>query len=644
MSAIKANQVLNLDGDRIGSVVVDSIANMKNLNPEIEANATVELLGYYSKGDGGGGTFYWDSTSIEDDNGGTIIEATGVVDGRWIRNYSGAVNVKWFGAVGDGVVDDTVAFQTALLNTLALYVPSGAYILDIDTHGELTNYTGFEDKGVIIRGCKNTVLRCKHTKAGNYVIRIGGSFGETGPLLENLIIESYTTTAYDTKNYSWNGGTPITSGNNECGAYLASPNNSLVAPTIKNCTFRGFSGQAVLLGSSSNALIDDNCYFSDNLISISLDNTAGYSVTLPQINNNYIQKNKYGITNRDYLNNVGTLVAGGIISNNALDNCDYPIALDERAGGENSNITVHSNWFEGNNNAGYIVTQGCLDLYNVQVGAGMDYQVQDNTNTSNITLNSRGFVVTGQDEGAGGRDVFVVRENGIENCHFDDDGTESAPIIKWWNDRDTGIYRKSDNSLGFVCGGDATLYLENSGSYDGKLRTLRTNIELNAPTNVTLSSDNGGSTRYIQLRPADNGIRIGPDNTLSVGTSALRASVIYAATGAISTSDDREKTYIDITDAEKAVALEIKANMKKFKWNEAIESKGIDKARIHFGTSAQAVKAIFAKHGLDAGSYGLFTYDEWEQEVDEEGVVTLEAGNRYGIRYEELLCFIIGAM
>jgi len=112
MSAIKANQVLNLDGDRIGSVVVDSIANMKNLNTEIEANATVELLGYYSKGDGGGGTFYWDSTSIEDDNGGTIIQATGVVDGRWIRNYSGAVNVKWFGAV-DGGDDCTDAVNAA---------------------------------------------------------------------------------------------------------------------------------------------------------------------------------------------------------------------------------------------------------------------------------------------------------------------------------------------------------------------------------------------------------------------------------------------------------------------------------------------------------------------------------------------------
>ena len=129
MSAIKANQVLNLDGDRIGSVVVDSIANMKNLNTEIEANATVELLGYYSKGDGGGGTFYWDSTSIEDDNGGTIIEATGVVDGRWIRNYSGAVNVKWFGAKGDNSNDDTWAVNTALNYFKKVFIPKGEYKL-----------------------------------------------------------------------------------------------------------------------------------------------------------------------------------------------------------------------------------------------------------------------------------------------------------------------------------------------------------------------------------------------------------------------------------------------------------------------------------------------------------------------------------
>ena len=141
MSAIKTNQVLNLDGDRIGSVVVDSIANMKNLNTEIGANATVEVLGYYSKGDGGGGTFYWDSTSVEDDNGGTIIEATGVADGRWIRNCSGSVNVKWFGAVGDYSdatqtgTNDSPSVEAAILfieNTEknTLFFPDGYYYLE----------------------------------------------------------------------------------------------------------------------------------------------------------------------------------------------------------------------------------------------------------------------------------------------------------------------------------------------------------------------------------------------------------------------------------------------------------------------------------------------------------------------------------
>jgi len=84
--------------------IVNSIDELKTIS-NLEA---VNALGYYTKGDGGGGTFYWDSTSTETDNGGTIIQATGVTTGRWKRVYSGgAVNVKWFGAKGDGITDDT---------------------------------------------------------------------------------------------------------------------------------------------------------------------------------------------------------------------------------------------------------------------------------------------------------------------------------------------------------------------------------------------------------------------------------------------------------------------------------------------------------------------------------------------------------
>jgi hypothetical protein len=64
---------------------------------------------------------------------------------------------------------------------------------------------------------------------------------------------------------------------------------------------------------------------------------------------------------------------------------------------------------------------------------------------------------------------------------------------------------------------------------------------------------------------------------------------------------------------------------------------------------AQDIKDAFARHGLDAHSYGMFCYDEWEaiEEIVEDGVViqaSSPAGSRYGIRYDELLAFIIAAI
>jgi len=70
--------------------------------------------GHTGNGDGGEGDWYWHSTSTATDNNATIIKATAITTGRWIRFYSGAVNVKWFGAKGDGTTDDSAAIQAAI--------------------------------------------------------------------------------------------------------------------------------------------------------------------------------------------------------------------------------------------------------------------------------------------------------------------------------------------------------------------------------------------------------------------------------------------------------------------------------------------------------------------------------------------------
>jgi len=144
-------------------------------------------------------------------------------------------------------------------------------------------------------------------------------------------------------------------------------------------------------------------------------------------------------------------------------------------------------------------------------------------------------------------------------------------------------------------------------------------------------------------------------SAMTLGGASNLWSEVFAANATINTSDDREKTYLTIEDAERQCALEIKANLRKFKWNDSIAEKG-DAARIHFGASAQTIKTIFESHGLDAHQYGLFCYDEWEAEeaipaeldaegnVVYEGVPAKESGNKYGVRYSELLCFIMAAI
>jgi len=172
------------------------------------------------------------------------------------------------------------------------------------------------------------------------------------------------------------------------------------------------------------------------------------------------------------------------------------------------------------------------------------------------------------------------------------------------------------------------------------------------------------------------------DNSRDLGTVGNRWNDAYITNGVTTGSDGNDKQDIrDLTEAEQRVAVACKGLLKAWRWKSAVEEKG-DDARIHCGIIAQDLQAAFAAEGLDAGRYAMFMSNTWwetqtevpaveavAEVLDEDGNVVTEAveaadaytrtdtydtqeeapegateRTRLGVRYSELLAFIIAAI
>lgn len=134
---------------------VDNVADLKALTPPSSGSAIVQVLGYYQppgntvngytqKADAGGGLFYWDSNSVLADDGGVVfIPDSAPATGRWIRVFDGPVDINWFGAYPDYILDNgtvnpsptpneafvNLASSYARANDSRVNVPSGIYLM-----------------------------------------------------------------------------------------------------------------------------------------------------------------------------------------------------------------------------------------------------------------------------------------------------------------------------------------------------------------------------------------------------------------------------------------------------------------------------------------------------------------------------------
>jgi hypothetical protein len=142
-----------------------------------------------------------------------------------------------------------------------------------------------------------------------------------------------------------------------------------------------------------------------------------------------------------------------------------------------------------------------------------------------------------------------------------------------------------------------------------------------------------GYTTLMTLQRSNGNLFPGANGTQNFGNASFRWDTIFATNGTINTSDANQKQNIaDLDEAEKRVAVRLKGLIKKFKFKNAVANKG-DAARIHVGVIAQDVKTAFEAEGLDATKYGVFCSDILE-----------DGSEQLGVRYQELFAFIISAL
>lgn len=106
------------------STSLASIAALQAATSATLPVAPVNVLGFASATDGGGGTFAVGTTTTA--NGCTIFNDA---SGRsWYRQGPNTpVNVRWCGAKGNGVTNDSTAFANVVGTTKSIFVPDGNY-------------------------------------------------------------------------------------------------------------------------------------------------------------------------------------------------------------------------------------------------------------------------------------------------------------------------------------------------------------------------------------------------------------------------------------------------------------------------------------------------------------------------------------
>ena len=690
--------------------------------------------------------------------------ASGSNTERYLPEFLGdVVNVKNFGAVGNGINDDTTAFQSAIASGKAVFIPEGTYKLNTDLNGVFcgvgnSTFTGGTVNGsTILRGIaqrNSDIVNVKDfgakgdgetndTEAIQVALDAGAGktvFIPAGVYLISATLIAHAGTKiigagkcdYWKSAYSTTGTVLKTTGvgnpsqwtditgedTNEtpllvCGGngiyvddltlYTDESTNTwsigLFYPAVKQCGFHRIGAYGF-----SNAPIYLDCTWGSNVTALT---SLHPSVVTGDGMNEFYGEDFFARAKKITISNKGETEIGNT-------EC-YGVKVKGTT--RNPDSYNNSTWLWSAGGASDIVfnkgrTTGILVDGAMNTGNGAIQGIRFN----NVDIRMR----SGCDYGYG---IYLNRCNRISfrGGYSEVSNTHDGRGYANFSTTNTYLVSFEDIEYGFYVSlnDTATSYRLDRGVpsvYDGSLYKPSVRVttksgsvvsnEIKTPypnfsiRTIDIATENNEYTisrndliRFDVSNSSAKSIEVGDNITLllnasarpketsthNLGSSSYKWATIYvdsvgkannrvengyfnnisANSGSISDSDKNLKS--NITDVDNNL-LRAWGNIeiKLFRFNDAVEKKG-EKARIHAGIIAQDVEKAFSSEGIDASRYGLFCYDSWddvyedelivdkEESIDDETGVTIPAkthiekrlvskgGSRYGIRYEEAL-------
>ncbi|MFQ9285835.1 MAG: tail fiber domain-containing protein [Sutterella wadsworthensis] len=571
-----------------------------------------------------------------------VVKARGSTELRTLgERFADVVNVKDFGAKGDGVADDTAAIQAAIATRKSVFFPEpkAFYNITDEIGPKWPGQKLFANSKV--RGMIRNVTNDRRLAIIGDPLRADGAAPQAG--LINLCFY----------------GNPLSTGGIVLATNLNAGNPDW-SDASKDCVIDHCAvdyvghGWALEVYSWCNTISDFTCYegnLKGCLYADSANQNTSLGLYLTGCTEQSLQIGGDGSQRR----NRGNLFAGLVVQQSGGSVGCVTIA-------DADNTVITSLYSERNKSSSCVVhidataTGTCINGASHLSGGAVVIQNEGKNTTVTSVVSSN---VTGA--------IVENKGNGSIVSHSIDWLPDVVPTGVKFSDRSTAKSGVYFDSVGF---GDLKLrnYAPSIEFEDMSASQKKLRIKVDQGV-LRAEYDAAGDGKYSQLLFAINSavpemnidgmVRPNTDGSRNLGTGSRRWANIYASTGTINTSDAREKTAVASPD-DALMRAWSKVNFKVFQFKDAVEKKGAD-ARLHVGVIAQQVIEAFKSEGLDATRYGLLCYDKWEDEyedvevidvpevADEEGnIVTPQkthvehrlvtpAGDRYGIRYEEAL-------